>query len=96
MKKVSIKIIYCFLIAITHLLGFSLTAKEDQAQMLAKSKSNGFIENKGQVTDQHHKPNPAVMYLLNGNGLNVQVKQSGFSYDIFTIERKSKGVLGKA
>jgi hypothetical protein len=26
----------------------------------------------------------------------VQVKQSGFSYDIFTIERKSKGVLGKA
>ncbi|MCE2740662.1 MAG: hypothetical protein LW669_04160, partial [Sphingobacteriales bacterium] len=60
---------YIYLFIITFLIGcFSLTAKEDQAQMLAKSKSNGFIENKGQVTDQHHKPNPAVMYLLNGNG----------------------------
>ena len=88
---------YIYLFIITFLIGcFSLTAKEDQAQMLAKSKSYGFIENKGQVTDQHHKPDPAVMYLLNGNGLNVQVKQGGFSYDIFTIDRKSKGVLGKA
>jgi len=88
---------YIYLFIITFLIGcFSLTAKEDQTQMLAKSKSYGFIENKGQVTDQHHNPNPAVMYLLNGNGLNVQVKQGGFSYDIFTIERKSKGVLGKA
>jgi len=84
------------LILIFNLLSIAVTAKEDQTQMLAKSKSYGFIENKGQVTDQHHNPNPAVMYLLNGNGLNVQVKQGGFSYDIFTIERKSKGVLGKA
>jgi len=56
----------------------------------------GFTENRGQIVDQNAKPNPAVMYLLNGNGLNIQVKQSGFSYDIFTIERKSKDVLGKA
>jgi hypothetical protein len=71
-----------------------LFAKVDPASLLATSKSAGFIENKGQVIDQDRKPNPAVLYLLNGNGLNVQLKKTGFSYDIFTTQSKSKAVLG--
>ena len=40
-----------------------------------KNKSLGFTENKGQITDQKEKSNPAVQYLLNSNGLNVQIKK---------------------
>ncbi|MDP1620835.1 MAG: FISUMP domain-containing protein, partial [Bacteroidales bacterium] len=45
----------------------------------------GFIENKGQVIDQNNKPNPAVLYLLNTPGMNVQLRRGGFSYDLYGI-----------
>jgi hypothetical protein len=48
----------------------------------------GFIENKGQIIDQYNHPNPAVKYLYCGNGMNVQLKTNGFSYDTYTIEKK--------
>lgn len=56
---------------------------------IAQNKSNsiGFKENKGQVIDQNGKPNNAVKYLLNTNGLNVQLKQNGFSYDIYETKK---------
>src|ERR1044071_7928404 len=47
---------------------------------------DAFIENKGQITDQHRKPNSEVLYLYNGNGLNVQLRKNGFSYDIWQKE----------
>ncbi|OAB28952.1 DUF7948 domain-containing protein [Flavobacterium fryxellicola] len=53
-----------------------------------KKKSIGFIENKGQITDQNGKPNPAVQFLLNTAGLNVQIKKNGFSYDIYEVKKK--------
>ena len=52
-----------------------------------KNQSVGFIENKGQIVDQNGKPNPAVQYLLNSNGLNVQIKKNGFSYDIYETKK---------
>lgn len=45
----------------------------------------GFIENKGQIIDQNNKPNPSVLYLLNTPGMNVQLRKTGFSYDVFSI-----------
>ncbi len=45
---------------------------------------SGFIPNLGQVTDQHGHPNPAVVYLLPSRvGLQVQLRQAGFSYDTY-------------
>lgn len=52
-----------------------------------KNQSIGFKENKGQIIDQKGKPNPAVKYLLNTNGLNVQIKTNGFSYDIYETKK---------
>ncbi len=46
----------------------------------------GFIENKGQIMDQNRLPNPEVLYLLKGKGLHVQLKQSGFSYEVERVE----------
>lgn len=52
-----------------------------------KNQSIGFKENKGQIVDQKGKPNTAVKYLLNSNGLNVQLKKNGFSYDIYEVKK---------
>lgn len=50
----------------------------------------GFIENKGQIIDQFNHPNPEVRYLLITPGLNIQLRQNGFSYDAYIIEKKKK------
>ena len=55
-----------------------------------QSSSVGFIENKGQIVDQNGNTNSGVKYLLNTNGLNVQLRKNGFSYDIYEPEKKSK------
>jgi len=52
-----------------------------------KSQSIGFKENKGQIIDKKGKSNTAVKYLLNTNGLNVQLKKNGFSYDIYEVKK---------
>lgn len=52
-----------------------------------KNQSIGFKENKGQIIDQKGKNNSAVKYLLNSNGLNVQLKKNGFSYDIYEVKK---------
>jgi beta-lactam-binding protein with PASTA domain len=50
-----------------------------------------FYENSGQVVDQNLKANTTVKYLFNSNGLNVQLKKNGFSYDVYETEKiKSK------
>lgn len=46
----------------------------------------GFVENKGQITDQNNKPNTSVLYLLACNGLHVQLKQNSFSYEVIKKE----------
>jgi hypothetical protein len=54
-----------------------------------KTNATGFYENKGQIVDQNYNPNPAVKYLYNGNGLNVQLRSTGFSYDTY-VDTKDK------
>mgnify|MGYP006197092893 FL=1 len=54
-----------------------------------KDNSIGFIENNGQIVDQKGKPNTFVKYLLNTNGLNVQLREKGFSYDVYETEKIS-------
>ncbi len=52
----------------------------------------GFIENKGQIIDQNNKPNKEVLYLYNGNGLQVQLRQNGFSYEVIKTEKTLKAI----
>ncbi|WP_374442855.1 T9SS type B sorting domain-containing protein [Epilithonimonas sp.] len=53
-----------------------------------KNNEFSFYENKGQIIDQNGKANPDVKYLLNSPGLNVQIKENGFSYDVYEVEIK--------
>jgi hypothetical protein len=57
----------------------ALTAGGQQA-----GPSKGFITNSGQVKDQHGIPNPDVLFLYPGKGMNVQLRRNGYSYDLFT------------
>ena len=52
-----------------------------------QNKTIGFIENKGQIIDQKGKENKDVLYLLNTPGLNVQLKKSSFSYDVYETKK---------
>ena len=58
-------------------------------QLFAQNKNQtiGFTENKGQIIDQKGKPNPAVKFLLNSSGLNVQLRKNGFSYDVYETKK---------
>lgn len=49
----------------------------------------GFTENKGQLIDQEGKSNKNVQFLLNTPGLNVQLRKSGFSYDVYETKKVS-------
>lgn len=73
------------------LISFTLGVNAAQVNGNKMSESRaGFVENKGQIHDQLNHPNPSVLYLLNTSGLNVQIKQTGFSYDTYIIDKKQK------
>ncbi|MFA9212221.1 MAG: SBBP repeat-containing protein [Candidatus Methylacidiphilales bacterium] len=59
------------------------------------SSQYGFIENKGQIIDQNNNPNPSVLYLYNGNGLRVQLRKDGFSYEIINTIKTPKTIIDK-
>jgi hypothetical protein len=46
-----------------------------------------YVENKGQIGDQHGKPNRGVRYLIARPGLNIQLTSNGFSYDSYVAKR---------
>ncbi len=62
--------------------------KENVDLNTKKTATEGFIENKGQIVDLEYQPNPTVLYLLNTPGLNIHLRQTGFSYDVYTISEK--------
>lgn len=45
-----------------------------------------FTENKGQIVDQYFQPNPDVLFLLSGPGIRVQLRKTGYSYELFSAE----------
>ncbi len=63
-------------------------SKNKVSQWLKDAAGAGFTENKGQLVDQTGKPNKAAKYLLKMPGLNVQLRQTGFSYDTYTKNNK--------
>jgi hypothetical protein len=59
-------------------------------KMPASSMQFGFVENKGQIVDQHGKANPSVLYTLSLPANTIQLKAAGFSYDTYSGETQEK------
>lgn len=75
------------------LLALSLLPFASQANTgkeVPPAERTGFIQNKGQIHDQHRKAHPAVRYLLNGADMNVQLRDDGFAYDTYAEERSAE------
>lgn len=75
------------------LLALSLLPFASQANTgkeVQPAERTGFIQNKGQIHDQHRVAHPAVRYLLNGVGMNVQLRNDGFSYDTYAVEHSAE------
>lgn len=70
------------------LTGYLLSAQSNFRFNNKSASPFSFTENNGQIYNQNYQPNPQVLYLLNMPGLNVQLKDNGFSYDIY-----EKGII---
>jgi hypothetical protein len=56
------------------------------AQTALASFSPGFIENKGQLKDQAGRKNGEVLFLFSAPGMNVQLRKTGYSYELLSPE----------
>ncbi|GAB1449042.1 hypothetical protein MASR2M44_20640 [Bacteroidota bacterium] len=59
--------------------GFSIGPEKISSEVF----KGNFVENKGQIRDQQNNQVAHVNYLLSADGLNVQIRKKGFSYDLF-------------
>src|SRR4249919_546667 len=49
--------------------------------------AKGFIENKGQIKDQHGRQCPDVTYVFSEKNFNLVLKTNGFSYELFHYKK---------
>jgi hypothetical protein len=87
MNRYNTMIRACFAIAIASVV---TNAHGQVKQLSASSMQFGFVENKGQIVDQHGKANPTVLYTLSLPANTIQLKAAGFSYDTYAGEAEEK------
>ena len=68
---------------------FNLVAQPDwKATYIGQT---AFVENKGQVVDEHGKKNSDVLFIYANGIFNLQLKKDGFSYELFEVTDKKIG-----
>jgi len=67
---------------------FTIFSVYSQAVQSLPTSHRGFIENKGQITDQFGIKNDDVLYLLPFPGINTHIKKNGFSYDVYELNAR--------
>jgi predicted SpoU family rRNA methylase len=87
--KIAITALMFASIIFSQAISFSKSPDPNLVKKLADSKgaTSLYVENKGQIGDQHGKPNNEVKYLILRPGLNIQIKANSFSYDAYTVDR---------
>ncbi|MBA3662613.1 MAG: T9SS type A sorting domain-containing protein [Bacteroidetes bacterium] len=68
-----------------HLLAFEQPNKRSAA----------FAENNGQVLNQDFRPNADVLFLYAGKSMNIQLRKTGYSYELFRAENLPPAIHGK-
>lgn len=59
------------------------------------SNFSGFIENKGQIVDQNNDQNNDVLFIYSGKGIKIQLRKSGYSYELFSVDGAPKKLNSK-
>ncbi len=60
-----------------------------------QSNFSSFIENKGQILDQNQQQNKDVLFLYSGKGIKIQLRKSGYSYELFSVDGVPKSTNKK-
>jgi len=48
---------------------------------------SGFIENRGQLFDEHNKSRKDIQFLFRNGNFQIQIKETGISYELFIPEK---------
>jgi len=83
LKNISKNILSFSSCILTSLFCFSQTLNSTAA---------AFIENKGQIVNQSGEANSDVLFILNGKNYNIQLRKTGYSYEIFSAENLPKEI----
>ncbi|MCB0519894.1 MAG: T9SS type A sorting domain-containing protein [Lewinellaceae bacterium] len=78
----------CFIALICQFLAPYLSYGNGGGEDVFKAQT-GFIENKGQIIDQHLKANQEVKYLFAVGNFKTQLRKDGFSYEILGRNKSS-------
>jgi uncharacterized delta-60 repeat protein len=70
-----------------YMVPLSLASQTTASAQPTPRADRAYIENRGQIGDQHGKPNHDVRFLITRPGLNIQLRNNGFSYDSYVVER---------
>src|ERR1043165_991288 len=72
-------------------MGSILISKSSAQQSINSYNCNPkvFIENQGQVVDEHGNRNNTVEFSYNDGLFNLELKKDGFSYEVFEVLRES-------
>lgn len=73
-----------FITVVLVLISMMPTYVVSQVQIAAR---HLYIENLGQIGNQHGKPNHNVRFMIVRPGLNIQLRTNGFSYDSYVVDR---------
>lgn len=57
--------------------------------------NSSFIQNKGQILDQNYQPNEDVLFLYTTKGLKIQLRKSGYSYELISLDGIPKNLNTK-
>jgi hypothetical protein len=74
---------YCFI----QFICLSLSASKPNLSLKA------FIENEGQILNQTNEPNKDVLFLYSNKRLKIQLKKTGYSYDLSSIPNYKKSTF---
>ncbi|HXS36009.1 MAG TPA: hypothetical protein VN721_04875, partial [Flavipsychrobacter sp.] len=95
---------YLLLFTICFVFPFLAIARNDESlntKSLQQKSPLVFIENKGQITDQHHHQRKDIQYKLSGNGINVFIGNGQLHYQFAKCDKEApanrfdKNILSK-
>ncbi len=84
-----------FFISLTAFFLIVLSTQSNAKNIAANSSNLFFIENKGQITDQHYQPRNDIQYALHAPGINIFIGNGGLHYQFSKTKIKYPDLPGK-
>lgn len=87
---------HCILFCVALISAVALKAQSGVESAHFQIRSQGFVENKGQVTDQAGNSNDSLLFLYVQEHFKLQLKSNGFSYELWEAIEGGEQVVSRA